>query len=171
MDLVSALSGAFGIESNQAQAVAGAMLATVQSQAEAHDDGAEVASKLDSAVPEMGGWLDQAKALAGAPSAAPAGGGGMLGGLMGMAGSGAGNQLLGAVAGKQAQNAALLAAVLGKVGLDETKAMMAAPILLQFLESRMDKAWLDRMLAVAPFLTGSQPKAGNPLGGLGGLFG
>ncbi|MEZ4315907.1 MAG: hypothetical protein R3F61_00310 [Myxococcota bacterium] len=170
MDLVGALSGAFGVEGKQAEAIAGALLATVKDQVASGTEGTEVEEKLDSAVPEMGGWLDTAKSLAGTPSAGPQGGG-MLGGLMGLAGSGAGQQLLGAVGGKQAQHAALLAAVLGKVGLDETKAMMAAPIVLQFLESRIDKVWLDRILAAAPLLTGAQPGgAGNALGALGSLF-
>ena len=152
MDLVKALTGALGIDDTQAQAVAGAVLANVQGQVEDETEGTEVEEQLDSAVPELGGWLDTAKSMTGA------------GGV---------TDLLGAVAGKKAQNAALLAAVLGKVGLDESKAMMAAPLVLQFLESRMDKATLDKILAVAPILTGTAPKAGagGLMGGLGSLLG
>jgi len=175
MDLIANLASTLGVEDNAAQALAGAVLANVKGAVEEDTEGTEVEEKLAASVPEMGGWLDAAKALAGAEEPKQEEeSGGMLGGLMDMAGSGVGNQLLGAVAGKKAQNAALLAAVLGKVGLDESKAMMAAPLVLQFLESRMDKAMLDKILAVAPILTGATPPAPKPsgvMGALGGLLG
>ena len=172
MDLISGLSQAMGIDNTAAQALAGAAMATVQGQAA--EESPAAAAQLGSAVPELGGWLETAKSFAG--GAAPAADTGMLGGLMGLASSGAGNQLLGAVAGKQAQHTALLVGVLSKAGLDASKASMAAPVVLQFLQSRLDAGTLETLLSVAPFLTGGTPPAGGggaaaALGALGSMFG
>ena len=97
-----------------------------------------------------------------------------MGGLMGMASSGLGNQLLGAVAGKEAQNAALLGGVLQKIGLDNNQAMMAAPVVIQFLKTRMDAEWVERIMKIVPILSGQEdaPKEEpSVLGALGSLFG
>lgn len=168
MDLIAGLSKAMGVDSKQAEALAGAALATVKGQmAEGEPEGAK---KLDAAVPELGGWLATAKAMvAEKPAAAPEASG--FGALLGMAGSGVGNQLLGAVAGKEAQDAALFAALLSKLGLDAQKAAMAAPFVLDFLKSRLDPVWMDRIRQAAPFLTGAPAGgAAGAAGMLGNLF-
>lgn len=176
MDLIGGLSQAMGIDETAAKAVAGAVMGNVAAQASESDvEGA--GAQVEAAVPELGDWMQAAQAYVGGDAAPAEGAGGLLGGLMGAASSGVGGQLLGAVAGKDAQQAVLLGAVLQKVGLDESKAMMAAPLALQFLKSRMDPAWVDKILAVAPLLSGQMPGAstddgaGGMMGALGGLLG
>lgn len=175
MDLIGGLVSSMGLEQNQAQALAGAVMANVAGQVA--DNDTEAATVLESKVPEMGGWMAAAKGLLGGaaePEPEPESGG-LMGSLMGLAGSGVGNQLLGAVAGKEAQNAAMLAGVISKLGIDESKAMMAAPMVLTFLESRLDKGTLDTILSYAPMLTGGSPApsggSGGVMGALGGLLG
>ena len=172
MDLIGTLAGALGVESKAAEAVAGAVMANVKGQVADGTEGDAVEASLDAAVPELEGWMATAQEVASENDDQAELGG--LGGLLGMANSGMGQQLLGAVAGPSAQNAALLAGVLGTLGLDSTKATMAAPFVLQFLQSRMDKGTLDQVLSVAPMLTGKTPEGGatgGVMGALGGLFG
>lgn len=180
MDLIGGLSEAMGIDKTAATALAGAVMGNVAAQA-AESDVEGAGAKVEEAVPELGGWLDVAKGFVTGDddaAAAPAEeSGGMLGSLMGAASTGIGGQLLGAVAGKDAQQAVLLGAVLQKIGLDQSKAMMAAPMALQFLKSRLDPEWIDKLMMVAPLLTGQmpaatpEPEAGGVMGALGGLFG
>lgn len=163
MDLIGGLSKALGVDPTQAEALAGAALATVKGQV-AVEAGPDEVAKLEQAVPELDGWVAKARAEV---ADAPAGGG--LGGLLGgLAGSGAGASVLGALGGQKAQDAALFAALLGKLGLDAQKAAMAAPLVAQFLESRVDPVWMGRIRSAAPFLTG---KGGGAAGLLGGLLG
>jgi hypothetical protein len=170
MDLVSTLASALNVEPRAAEAVAGAVLGTVKGQAADSDASEGAEDALESAVPELSGWMDTAKEVAAEnDDSADLGG---LGGLLGAMGSGAGNQLLGAVAGKSAQNAALLGSVLGSLGLNASMAQVAAPIVLQFLESRMDAGTLQTLLSVAPMLTGKTEggSAGGMMGALGSFL-
>jgi hypothetical protein len=167
MDLISGLSQALGVNPQQAEALAGAALATVKGQAA--DQGA-AAAPLAKAVPEMDGWMAKARAMmaeAPAPAAAPAS---PLGAALGFASSGLGNQLLGAVAGQEAQDAALFAGLLGRLGLDAQKAAVAAPLVADFLRDRLDPATFDTLRKAAPFLQGGGAPAGAA-SVLGGLFG
>lgn len=173
MDFIGTLAGTLGVDSKKAEAVAGALLGAAKAEAPA-----EEGAKLDSAVPELGGWMATAKQMMGAAApAAPAAsaassGGGLLGGLMQAAGSGIGNDLLGAIAGKQAQQTASAVALLGQLGLDTSKAALAAPVILDFLKSRLGEEWTDRLLQAAPMLAGlvQQKAEGSPSKGLFGLF-
>ncbi len=171
MDLVSSLASALNIEPRAAEAVAGAVLGTVKGQAADSDDSDGAEDAIESAVPELSGWMDTAKQVAGENDEQADVGG--MSSLLGMAGSGVGNQLLGAVAGKSAQNAALLASVLGTLGLDASMAQVAAPVVLKFLESRLEPGTLQTLLSVAPMLTGKSDggASGGVMGAIGGLLG
>lgn len=143
MDLIQSLSSQLGIPAEQAQAVAGGALGFLKDKL--GGDGA----KLDAAVPELGGWEKAASAATG--------GGGLLGMAAGMLGGSAGE-------------AAGLVAILAKVGLDADKAQMVAPLVLDFLKSRLPPEMVSKVLAVAPMLTGGGGGAAGALGALGGLF-
>ncbi len=143
MDLIQALSSQLGIPTEQAQAVAGGAIGFLKDKL-----GAD-APKVDAAVPELGGWE---KAAAGASS-----GGGLLGMAAGMLGGSAGE-------------AAGLVAILAKVGLDADKAQMVAPLVVDFLKSRLPPDLVSKVLAVAPMLTGGGGGAAGALGALGGLL-
>ena len=176
MDLIGQLASTMGIDETQAQALAGGVLGAVKGQMQ-EQVGGEAAAQLDAAVPELGGWAASAESVLGAANASSSADGGMLGGLMSMAGSGVGNQLLGAVAGEQAQQTAMLIALAGKLGIDESKAGLAAPLVLSFLKDRLPAEWIDKAMMVAPFLTDTPAQGGTPdaagavMGALGGLFG
>jgi len=118
MNLLNALSSQLGVDPSTAQAVAGTVLGAVHGQLADSED-PKAAEGMAAAIPELGGWMAQAKALV-APAAAPAapasGFGGMLGGLTG---GGAAGALLGALGGEQARDMADLLA----------KALAAAPFL------------------------------------------
>lgn len=167
MDLISTLAKTVGISDQQAQAVAGLALGATRSQVAEKDPG--LAGQLAGAIPELAGWQQAAAAVGAAPAAAPAGGG-LLGGLMSAASGGVGNQLLGAVAGQEAAQGAQLVGLLGKLGLGAEHAALAAPVLLQFLKSRLGDDTVGKVLAFAPMLSGGAPAAGGVAGMLGGLL-
>ncbi|MBK6690137.1 MAG: DUF2780 domain-containing protein [Deltaproteobacteria bacterium] len=155
MDLIGTLSSQLGIPADQAQAVAGGVLGALQSKVKG-ELGDQVAGQLGQAVPELSGWQAKAGQLLG-------GGGGAdamsaLGGLLGGGGGGAGG-LAGALGGAVSAmtgsgEAAALAGLIGKLGLDPAKAAMVAPMALEFLKSRLNPELLGTVLKVAPFLTG-----------------
>ena len=171
MDLIGTLSSTLGISPDQAKAVAGGVMGMVKGNLEDSDeDGTtEAAGALSSAVPEMSEWTAAAKAMTEekAPAASGGGLGGMLGGLMGggskgggaasmlgaLGGGGALGALAGAIGGADAQNTAMLVGILGKVGLDASKAQMVAPIAYNFLKSRLSPDLLSKVSSAAPLLT------------------
>nr|BDT32851.1 DUF2780 domain-containing protein [Myxococcus sp. MH1] len=167
MDLIGQLSQQLGVDGTQAQGLAGGLLKLVQGTVK-EKLGADTADQLGQAIPEMDTWQKAA------PAAEPEGGGlmGALGGLMGGQGGGAGG-LLGALGGAAAQGAEVAAVVslLGRFNLDASKATLVAPLLLDFLKSRLDPALVGKVLSVLPLLTGGGASGGGGLGGLGGLFG
>lgn len=151
MDLIGALTSQLGVDTSAAQAVAGAVLGPVRDGLGGSD-----ASALDRAVPELEGWQAKAAEVTAEPSS---GLGGLLGGSGGLLGS-----ALGAVAGQGAKDAAALAGVLGALGLDASKASLAAPLLLGFLKERLPADLLDKALALAPLLGGDeQAPSGEPV--------
>jgi len=174
MDLLGTLSSQLGIDNDQAGALAGSILGKVQGQVDE-----DTASGLAAAVPELDGWKAMAAKAVGGDS------GGMLGGAAGALGGGSAGGLMGALAGavggQQAQETAALVGVMGKLGLDRSKAAMVAPIVLDFVKDRVDPALLSKVLAAAPMLTaltgGGSDDAAPPsgmaavTGALGGLFG
>jgi hypothetical protein len=192
MDFVSALAQQVGIPSDKAAAVAGGLVGLVQGQLK--DGGQDkAAAAVGAAVPELGGWQKAAQALGGggeggglgalAGALGGGGGGGGLGDLLGAATSGQGGGLLGAVAGavggEKAQNTVAIVGVLNSVGLDAGKAALVGPLLLQFLESRLDAGTLKLVMQAAPVVAGlvgakagaATPAADDDGGGLGGALG
>ncbi len=168
MDLIQTLTAQLGVDPSQAQALAGSALGAVRG-AVAEQAGPEQAAKIDAAIPELSGWQAAASQVLGG------GGGGLMGAAGGLLGGGAGGllgQAAGAVGGAQAAQAAQLAAVVSRLGLDPKIAAMVAPHALAFLRERLPPGVLDTALKAAPFLTGGGAGGvGAALGGLGGLFG
>jgi len=167
MDLIGALAGQLGIDDTQAEAVAGAVLGSVKT-----DAPEEETEAIDEAIPELEEWEATAKEALATDSVPAAG----EDGLSSLVGSGLGNDLLGAVAGAETAEKAAAVALLDKLGLEPAHAALAAPVLLQFLEDRVGEEAVDTLLAAAPLLAGLQQAAGDGEGaglgtGLGGLFG
>jgi len=162
MDLIQALTSQLGVDASQAQAIAGSTLGAVRG-AVAEKAGPAKAAELDSAIPELPAWQAAAtQALGGSGAGGMLGGaGGMLGGMLRGAGGATG-------AAAQAQQAAQLATLVSKLGLDPKMAAMIAPMVLSFLRERLPAGLLDTVLKAAPFLTGGG--SAKP-GGLGGLLG
>ncbi|CAM4019823.1 DUF2780 domain-containing protein [Corallococcus exiguus] len=155
MDLIGQLSQQLGVDGTQAQGLAGSLLKLVQGSVQ-EKVGPDAARQMDQAIPEMQGWQQQAQA--------PAGDGGGLMGALGGAAAHAGE-----IAG--------VVAILQRFNLDASKATLVAPLLLNFLKSRLDPGLVGKILAVMPMLAGgagggSGPQGGGGLGGmLGGILG
>ncbi|QAT83608.1 hypothetical protein EJ065_2022 [Corallococcus coralloides] len=171
MDLIGQLSQQLGVDGTQAQGLAGSLLKLVQGTVQ-EKVGPDAARQMDQAIPEMQGWQQQAQAPAGD------GGGlmGALGGMLGGAGGGGGGGLMGALGGAAAHagEVAGVVAILQRFNLDTSKATLVAPLLLNFLKSRLDPGLVGKILAVMPMLAGGGggPQGGGGLGGmLGGILG
>ncbi|WP_375757585.1 DUF2780 domain-containing protein [Corallococcus exercitus] len=173
MDLIGQLSQQLGVDGTQAQGLAGSLLKLVQGTVQ-EKVGPDAARQMDQAIPEMQGWQQQAQAQA------PAGGDGgglmgALGGMLGGAGGGGGGGLMGALGGAAAHagEVAGVVAILQRFNLDAGKATLVAPLLLDFLKSRLDPGLVGKILAVAPMLAGGSGGGGGPQGGggLGGMLG
>jgi hypothetical protein len=176
VDLVQTLSSQLGVSPDQAQGLAGEMLGVING-AVHNGAGAEAASQLQSAIPELKNWMQTAAAHQGV--APPAGGSGdllgMLGSILaGAQGAGAGNL------GTQLQEsgaAAAMSTVLAKYGVKPEQLSAVAPVIGQFLEHRMGADGAQSILnQVLPMFTGgAQGQSQGNLGGLasvlGGLFG
>jgi hypothetical protein len=186
MDLIGQLSQQLGVDSNQAQGLAGSLLKLVQGTVK-EKMGPEAADQLGQAIPEMQGWQQQAQTQ---QASQPESGGGLMGALGGLGGllggqgpssGGGGGGLMGALGGAmgQAGEVAGLVALLQRFNLDAGKAALVAPLLLDFLKSRLDPKLVGGILAVMPMLAnlggggGSTPGGGGSQGGggLGGLLG
>lgn len=178
MDLIGQLSQQLGVDSSQAQGLAGSLLKMVQHTV-TDRVGPDAAAQMDQAIPEMQGWQQAA-----AP-ASPPGGGGMMGALGGMLGGGQGASgggglggMLGGLGGMAAQagEVAGIVALLQRFNIDGGKATLVAPLLLNFLKSRLDPALLGRILPALPMLanlgggSGGTPGGGGLGGVLGGLL-
>ncbi|MDC0707949.1 DUF2780 domain-containing protein [Stigmatella sp. ncwal1] len=171
MDLIGQLSQQLGVDGTQAQGLAGSLLKMVQGTVQ-EKVGPDAARQMDQAIPELQGWTQAAQAQA---PATDSGGGlmGALGGLMGGAG-GAGGGLMGALGGAAAHAGELVGvvAILQRFNLDAGKATLVAPLLLNFLKSRLDPGLVGKILAVVPLLTGGgSGSSGQGGGGLGGMLG
>lgn len=170
MDLIGALSSQLGIDSSKAEAVAGSVLGMVRGQVQ-ESAGDDAVGELDQAVPQLSGWMDAAKSMMGGASddAAPAGG--ALGGLIGAA--------AGMLGGKEAQDIAKVGVLLNGLGLDASKAAMAAPVIVKFLKDKLPGGLFDTVLAAAPMLAGlgkddgddGNDDGGGIAGAIGSLFG
>jgi hypothetical protein len=177
MDLIGQLSQQLGVDGTQAQGLAGSLLKMVQGTVQ-EKVGPDAARQMDQAIPEMQGW-QQAAAPQGGDGGGLMGALGGLGGMLGGAGSGGGGGLMGALGGAAAHAGELagVVAILQRFNLDAGKATLVAPLLLNFLKSRLDPGLVSKILTVVPMLTGgssggSGPQGGGGLGGmLGGILG
>jgi hypothetical protein len=171
MDLIATLASQLGVDPQQAQAVAGTVLGSVQSQV-AENVGAEQASALGAAMPELGGWQAAATAMMGAaaPAAAPSMGGGLLGSFASAAGGGLGNSLLGAVAGEGVAQQAQLVGLLSQLGIGADKAALVAPTVMSFVKERVPADLLDQVLKAAPGLLAAMGQGEAPAAGVGGMI-
>jgi hypothetical protein len=180
MDLIGQLTQQLGVNPQQAQGLAGSVLGLVQG-AVKEKLGDAAAGQVAQAVPELGSWQQAAQAQA---PAGDAGGGlmGALGGLMGGSSSpgGAGGGLggmLGALGGaaSQAGEIAALVSLAQRFNIDASKVTLIAPIVLNFLKSRLDPGLVSKILAVVPMLAGGGGGGGSGTpggsGGLGGVLG
>lgn len=175
MDFIGQLSQQLGVDSNQAQGLAGSLLELVQGTVK-EKMGPEAADQMGQAIPEMQGWQQQAEAQTQRASRPESGGGlmGALGGLLGGQGqSPGGGGLMGALGGAvgQAGEVAGLVALLQRFNLDAGKASLVAPLLLNFLKSRLDPKLVGGILAVMPMLANLGGGGGNTPGGGGGAQG
>lgn len=178
MDLIGQLSQQLGVNGMQAQGLAGSLLKLVQGTVQ-EKLGPDAASQMGQAIPEMETW-QQAPSTTSAPQTAPDAGGGLmgaLGGLMSGQEGGTGGMLsaLGGAMG-QAGDVAAVASLLGRFNIDASKASLVAPLLLNFLKSRLDPTLVSRILSVVPLLAGAGGGGNTPGGGglgvlLGGLMG
>ena len=161
MDLIATLSSQLGLAPNQAEGLAGGLLGKLEEQVSAKLGGADAAA-LRSGLPELEGWKAKAAALG-----AGEGGGGGLGGLLGAAGG-----LLGGATGLGGSAGGLdlasLVQLASKVGLSPGAAQSLVPVVLSFLQARLDPALLSRVLSAVPALS---KLAGNKGGSGGGLLG
>ena len=183
MDLIAQLAGTLGLEENQAQALAGTVIGGVQNAVA--DEDPEKAAQIGSAVPELGDWKSTAGSLLGGGEKESGGGlGGLLGGLAGGGGGAAGllGAAAGALGGQEAKDTLAVVGILNKFDVDAGKAAMVAPLILNFLKSRVEPGTLSTILAVAPMLAGAvgggddgddggDKPGGGMLGALGGLLG
>lgn len=185
MDFIGQLSQQLGVDSQQAQGLAGSLLKLVQGTVK-EKMGPQAADQMGQAIPEMQGWQQQAEAQT-AQAQQPESGGGLmgalggLGGLLGGQGQGqsGGGGLMGALGGAmgQAGEVAGVVALLQRFNLDAGKAALVAPLLLNFLKSRLDPKLVSGILAVMPMLAnlgsggGNTPDGGGSQGGGGGLGG
>ncbi|MCP3144178.1 DUF2780 domain-containing protein [Pyxidicoccus xibeiensis] len=172
MDLIGQLSQQLGVNGTQAQGVAGSLLKLVQGTVK-EKLGPDAADQLGRAVPEMDTWQRSSTPAASTPGPQEGGLMGALGGLMGGQEGGAGGMLsaLGGAAA-QAGEVAAVVSLLGRFNIDASKATLVAPLLLDFLKSRLDPGLVGKILAVVPMLAGAGgggPGSGG--GGLGGMLG
>ena len=113
MDFIGTLADTLGVDADMAQAVAGTVLGMARDQV-----GDEETAKLNEAVPEIDGWQSMANSvLSQASSEESSGSGGLFGAIANLAGSGLGNELVGAVMGEDAQEAATVVGLMSKLGL------------------------------------------------------
>jgi len=134
LQMITKMAGELGVQPDQAQALMGSVLSMVETQADP-----DQAAKLNEAVPEMAGWKQQAEQQQEQSSA-----GGGLGGFLSAA--------AGALGGQQAKDMATIATLLINFGLETSKAAMVAPMVLDFLDDRLDAELLRGLLSAAPLL-------------------
>ncbi len=118
MDFIGQLSQQLGVDSQQAQGLAGSLLGLVRGTVK-EKMGPEAADQMEQAIPEMQGWQRQAEE---AQAQRPESGGGLMGALGGLMGA------LGGPVG-QAGEVAGLVALLQRFNLDAGKASLVAPLL------------------------------------------
>lgn len=152
MEFINALSNQLGIDQDGARGLAGSLIGGLKD----HLGGSE-ADTIASAIPELGGWQQQAAALAGGSSDAS----GLLSAASG---------LLGGSAGGLAGLGSVMALV-KNLGLDQSALVGAAPVVLGFLKERLPAELVGKIEGLLPLLTGGSGGGGGGGGGLGGALG
>jgi hypothetical protein len=187
MDLIRSLASSVGIQEDQAQALAGSLLGKIQNSVK-DEAGDAPAQELAKAIPELGSWQQKAQQLVAPSAPAAPSAGGLLGGLLGGGGGGLLDSVANAVGGESLRETAAVVQILSRFNIDPSKAVMVAPLLLDFLKKRLSPQLLGVVLQAAPLLGSSDknnddkpdhksddkpasPGLGDVLGGLGGLFG
>jgi uncharacterized protein VcgC/VcgE DUF2780 len=156
MDLIGALTSQLGIDAGNAKGLAGSALGMLEQQV-SQKLGDGDASALKAQLPELSEW----KAAAGEA----AGGGGLLGAAGGLLGGALGGGGGGFDVGSLIQMAT-------KFDLGPAAVQQLVPIVLQFLQSKLEPGLLQRILSAVPALTGGgKPGGGGLAGALGGLLG
>ncbi|MET0413854.1 MAG: hypothetical protein ABW217_21270 [Polyangiaceae bacterium] len=157
MDLIATLSSQLGIDAGSDKGLAGSALGMLEQQV-SQKLGDGDASALRAQLPELSEWK-------GAVEGASTGGGGLLGAAGGLLGGVLGGGGAGFDVGSLIQMATKF-----NVGPGAVQALV--PIVLQFLQSRLEPGLLQRILSAVPALTGAKGKPGGGLAGaLGGLLG
>ncbi len=153
MDLIASLTSQLGLDPDKAQGLAGTALGLVQEQI-GEKLGTGAAGELANALPELSGWVAQAKALSSGGSE----GGGLMGLASGLLGGGDVGGLIKQVSG---------------LGLDASVVQGALPLVLDFLKSRLSPELMEKVQSAVPWLKGLSGGGGlgGALGGLGGLLG
>lgn len=159
MDLIAALTSQLGIDADKAQGLAGAALGSLQQQVAKKLGGAD-AESLAGQIPELGQWKARAQQLGEGGGGALGGAGGLLGAATGLLGGGAGGGF----------DLASLVQLAAKAGVGPGAAKQLLPLVLQFLQARLDPALLSKISAAVPGLSGGGNKGGL-LGALGGILG
>jgi hypothetical protein len=155
------------VDEHKAKALAGGVMGLVTNSVK-EEAGEDKAAALQAAVPELGGWQEQARAALGGGG----GGGGLLGGLLGGGGGGGGliGSLAGAVGGQKAQDTVAIIQILERFDVDTSKAALVAPLILDFLKDKLSPELLGTVLKAAPMLGGGEGGEGQSGGGLGGAL-
>jgi hypothetical protein len=159
MDLIAALTSQLGIDADKAQGLAGAALGSLQQQVSQKLGGADAAS-LAAQIPELEQWKARAASLGGSGGGALGGAGGLLGAASSLLGGGSGGGF----------DIASLVQLAVKSGVGPAAAKQLLPLVLQFLQSRLDPGLLSKISAAVPALSGAGNKGGL-LGALGGILG
>lgn len=144
MDLVKTLASRLGVDPKAAEAIAGAVLGTADS--ELPD---EETATLEGGVPELEGWR------ASAEETLPEGANleeadGLLGTLSRQARAEGG--LLDALAEHKSGIGVAGLVLLGRLGLESNQAQALIASVTDFLNERLGKAWTHRVLTAAPVL-------------------
>ena len=157
MDLIGALSGQLGLGQQEAKGLAGGLLGLVKAGL-AEQQGPEAAAQLEAEVPEISAWQQEGDTPEGQPGVSE-----LLGNLGGLGGA------LGGMLGGGSHQASLVGAVaqlVGRFGLDASKASMAAGLVVQFLEQKLGPELLAKARPVIGMLSGGSGGAASVLGGL-----
>lgn len=183
MDLIEKLSGTLGMDSSQAQALAGSLLGGIKGQVE-QEVGAPEAGAFAAAIPELSQWTDLAKNQLGGDEVKETGSDGLLDLVGQFAGAGGGTGgLLGAAAGLlgggdsgKAEGFDLggIMSLMKNFNLDGSKAGDLGGLVLGFLQERLPGELmkvLGEKVPMLSFLTKSQGAGGLVGGLLGNLLG
>lgn len=155
MDLIATLSSQLGIDAGSAKGLAGAALGLLEKQVGQKLGGAD-ASALQAQLPELSEWKAAAETSSTGGGGLAGAAGGLLGGVLGGGGSGF--------------DASALIQMAVKAGVGPGAAQQLVPLVLQFLQSRLEPGLLQRVLSAVPGLAGGKPGGGGLLGALGGLM-